>query len=298
MGASNAQTAFRNALAATAGVSESAVSILAIVDGGASTGRHLLAPSSCVVSITVTVASSALASVTGAITAASSSTFITTLNMQLAALGIAITSVSFTVNGAPSPSSDGKLALSEATIAIIAGSVGGSGMLIWCIIWLRRRKRSTQNERRPAAAMPRQQEHIQMQSRSSGLHAIYSQSESAPAPPPQATFSTSAREDGVYSGWFRIASGSQVKLGSARKLTPLEARDFLLRSGLSASTLSNVWRAVDARDGLDYRQFVMACRLVALVQNGTAASMSQDEGHASLLAPLQVFPQMQGVEAG
>jgi hypothetical protein len=123
MSTPDARTAFRNALATTAGASVSAVSITGVVDGGASTGRHLLAPTSCVVSFTVTLASSALASVTGAITAASSSTFITTLNMQLAALGIAITSASFTVNGAPSPSSDGKLALSEATIAIIAGSV-------------------------------------------------------------------------------------------------------------------------------------------------------------------------------
>jgi len=206
---------------------------------------------------------------------------------------------SVAVNGAPSPSpsSDGKLALTKATIAIIAGSGGGSCFLLWCIIWLRRRKRFTQVDLQPAAVMPWPQEHIQMQSRSSGLHAIYSQSELAPAPPPQPTFSTSAREDGVYSGWFCIASGSQVMLGSAGKLTPLEARDFLLRSGLPASTLSNVWRAVDARDGLDYRQFVMACRLVALVQNGTAASMSQDEGHSFLLAPLKLFPRMQGVDA-
>jgi len=36
-------------------------------------------------------------------------------------------------------------------------------LLFWCIIWLRRRKRSAQDERHPAAAVPRPQEHIQMQ---------------------------------------------------------------------------------------------------------------------------------------
>ena len=68
-----------------------------------------------------------------------------------------------------------------------------------------------------------------------------------------------------------------------------------MRSGLPDSTLAYVWHAVEARGSLNYQQFVMACRLLALVQNGTASSMGQEEGRAAIRSPQQVFPQMKGV---
>ena len=109
-------------------------------------------------------------------------------------------------------------------------------------------------------------------------------------------FRISAQENGVYSAWFRAAAASFCSAESG-KLTPQDARDFLQRSGLPAPTLSDVWQATasEARGGLSYQQFVIACRLIALIQNGTAERMTPEEGHAAMLCPLQDFPQMQGV---
>jgi Cytoskeletal-regulatory complex EF hand len=103
-------------------------------------------------------------------------------------------------------------------------------------------------------------------------------------------FNISALENGVYNAWFQAAACSSIN-----QLTPQEARDFLTRSGLPDSTLAYVWHAVEARGSLNYQQFVMACRLVALVQNGTASSMSQEEGRAAIRSAQHVFPQMHGV---
>jgi hypothetical protein len=107
-------------------------------------------------------------------------------------------------------------------------------------------------------------------------------------------FRVSAQENGVYSAWFRAAASSFYSTESG-KLTPQDARDFLQRSGLPAPTLSHVWQATEARGSLSYQQFVIACRLIALIQNGTAERMTPEEGHAAILNPLQDFPQMQGV---
>ena len=106
-------------------------------------------------------------------------------------------------------------------------------------------------------------------------------------------FNISAWENGVYSTWFRAAATSTS--GSTSQLTTYEARAFLQRSGLPASTLAHVWQAVDPQCfSFNYQNFVMACRLVALVQNGTATSMSQEDGHAAIRSPLHVFPQIDG----
>ena len=104
----------------------------------------------------------------------------------------------------------------------------------------------------------------------------------------------SAGECVVYSAWFIAAASSRFSDLTSSQLTSHEARDFLQRSGLQAPTLARVWQAVDARGGLNYYQFVMACRLVALVQNGTAASMAQDEGREAIRSPLNFLPQIGG----
>jgi hypothetical protein len=107
-------------------------------------------------------------------------------------------------------------------------------------------------------------------------------------------FTISTQENGVYSTWFQAAATSRSLASTGLlALTPQEARDFLNRSGLPAPTLAHVWTAVEARGGLTYQQFVMACRLVAMVQIGTAASMSQEHGRAAMSSPLPVFPHMQ-----
>lgn len=62
-----------------------------------------------------------------------------------------------------------------------------------------------------------------------------------------------------------------------------------MRSGLSVPMLHYVWQAVDARGSLNYQQFAMACRLVAMLQTGAAAGMSQEQGGAAIRSPQQVF---------
>lgn len=90
-----AQTAFKNAIGITAGVSASSVSIISITDAnGGSSGRHLLAVGA-VISFTVTTSSASAASVSAAVTAAGSgsggaATFVAALNTELAAQGAGV----------------------------------------------------------------------------------------------------------------------------------------------------------------------------------------------------------------
>jgi hypothetical protein len=134
---------------------------------------------------------------------------------------------------------------------------------------------------------------VQMTSPSAQTMVSYSSSTGSATTRTEPQFTIiSAPENKVYRAWFQIAASSTA---SAGQLTPQEARDFLQRSGLPAPTLAHVWTTVEARGGLNYHQFVMACRLIAMVQNGTAQSMTQEEGRAAMRSPLQDFPQMQGV---
>lgn len=94
MSTAAAQTSFKNAVATTAGVSASAVSIVSIVDASGSAGRHLLV-GGVVVSFTVATTSASIAtSVTNAITAAGNGNgavaFVNALNTELAAQGAAV----------------------------------------------------------------------------------------------------------------------------------------------------------------------------------------------------------------
>jgi hypothetical protein len=107
MSAQATQTAFKNTVASTAGVSVDYINIISIVDVVA--GRHLLAVS-CLVSFTVaTVTASTASVVSAAITAASgSAAFVTALNAQLAAqgAGVAVTGATTTATIVTTPSSN------------------------------------------------------------------------------------------------------------------------------------------------------------------------------------------------
>jgi hypothetical protein len=94
----------------------------------------------------------------------------------------------------------------------------------------------------------------------------------------------------VYSAWFQAAAGYRSS-NAADVLTAQEARAFLMRFGLPAPTLAHVWRTVGARGGMNYQQFVMACRLIALVQSGTSSNMTQEAGYAAMFSPQQAVPE-------
>ena len=108
----------------------------------------------------------------------------------------------------------------------------------------------------------------------------------------KAPFSVAPRENRVYSAWFQAAAVNSTSAGG--QLAPQDAHYFIQLSRLPAPALSYVWTAVDARGGLNYQQFVMACRLITLVQNGSTRHMTREEVQAAMLNPLEGFPHMQG----